>query len=81
MKGSGVKRVGKGGQQQALRILNIRSPYIQLQSRYDFAGLKYSDHSEILLTYKLLLHILSQSSQLQYIGLCTGSDTAQIEKA
>ena len=39
--------------------------HVQLQSRYDFAGLKYSDHSEILLTYKLLLHKLSQSSQLQ----------------
>ena len=39
--------------------------HVQLQSRYDFAGLKYSDHSEILLTYKLLLHKLSQFSQLQ----------------
>ena len=28
--------------------------HVQLQSRYDFAGLKYSDHSEILL---LLLYI------------------------
>ena len=39
--------------------------HVQLQSTYDFAGLKYSDHSEILLTYKLLLHKLSQISQLQ----------------
>ena len=27
--------------------------HVQLQSRYDFAGLKYSDHSEILLTFIL----------------------------
>ena len=53
VKGSGVKRVGceeggagKGGHQQALRILNMRSTY---NFGPDFAGLKYSDHSEILL--------------------------------
>ena len=39
--------------------------HVQLRSRYDFTGLKYSDHSEILLTYNYLLHKLSQSSQLQ----------------
>ena len=47
VKGSGVKRVGceeggagKGGHQQALRILNMRSTY---NFGPDFAGLKYSD--------------------------------------
>ena len=24
-------------------------PYVQLRSRYDFAGFKYSDHSEVFL--------------------------------
>ena len=51
--GSGVKRVGceEGGERgSSTSVENTEyEKYVQLRSRYDFAGLKYSDHSEILL--------------------------------
>ena len=63
MKGSGVKRVGKGGHQRALRILNMRS-------MYNFGpDTILPDTSTVIIQkyflHNLLLHKLSQSSQLQ----------------
>ena len=54
VKGSGVKRVGceEGGERgSSTSVENTEyEKHVQLRSRYDFAGLKYSDHSEIFLT-------------------------------
>ena len=53
VKGSGVKRVGckEGGERgSSTSVENTEyEKHVQPRSRYDFAGLKYSDHSEILL--------------------------------
>ena len=54
VKGSGVKRVGceEGGERgssTSVENTEYNEKHVQPQSRYDFAGLKYSDHSEILL--------------------------------
>ena len=49
VKGSGVKRVGKRGPSASVENTEYEAR-VQLRSRYDFAGLKYSDHSEIFLT-------------------------------
>ena len=49
VKGSGVKRVGceEGGERgSSMSVENTEyEKHVQLRSRYDFAGLKYSDHS------------------------------------
>ena len=61
MKGSGVNCEEGGERGSSTSVENTEyEKHVQLRSRYDFAGLKYSDHSE------MLLHKLSQSSQLQY---------------
>ena len=54
VKGSGVKRVvgcEEGGERgSSTSVENTEyEKHVQPRSRYDFAGLKYSDHSEILL--------------------------------
>ena len=63
VKGSGVKRVGKGGHQRALRILNMRRVY-------NFGpDTILPDSSTVIIQkyflHNLLLHKPSQSSQLQ----------------
>ena len=62
-RGSGLRRVGKGGHQRALRILNMRS-------MYNFGpDTILPDSSTVIIQkyclHNLLVHKLSQSSQLQ----------------
>ena len=77
MKGSCVKRVGKGGHLRALRILNMRR-------MYNFGpDTILPDSSTVIIQkyflHNLLLHNLANLASCSSV-LCTGSDTAQIEK-
>ena len=78
MKGSGVKRAGKGGHQRALRILNMRS-------MYNFGPDTILLDSSTVIIQKYFLHTISSFINLANLAscsssrvLCTGSDTAQI---
>ena len=66
VKGSGVKRVGKGGHQRALRTLNRRHMICttSVQIRFSQTQVQYVIIQKYFLN-NLLLHKLSQSSQLQ----------------
>ena len=74
-----MKRVGKGGHQRALRILNMRS-------MYNFSPDTILLDSSTVIIQKYFLHIICSFINLANLAscsrvLCTGSDTAQIEKA
>ena len=84
-----MKRVGKGGHQRALKILNMRSTFnlspdtilLDLNTviiqKYFSCNLICSFDKLIHYIFPILLANLASCSRV----LCTGSDTAQIENA